>query len=316
MSRIFDLQDILFASEKQHKAKLIAEGNLAHYTGADTALSILQDQELWLTNVAGMNDLSECRYAHGLLRDLLSEDHDLGRRLARVMPLLATGLRMALDDDVGPLSLERIRRDSHIVCFGEESHAEQERGRLSMWRGYGRKTLVRLTFASAALDAGGPSPGQPIVRVLYGETQACDELERIVEGFEAHHIDERSVSTVEIGHAVIRFIVIAILAIKHPSFEEEREWRLIHHPLLDPDREVVTTKALPIRERVELVKVLRLSADERFLHAGLKDILHSVTIGPSSETELTKDAFEAVLAHPAIGLPGRVSVADIPYRGG
>ena len=311
------IQEILFASEWTHKEALLrGKVNLAHYTRASSALGIIENHEIWLTNVGGMNDLSECRYARDLLLDLTEGGSDFAVRMGRCMPRLYRALRLALEATTGPTSIDEIIRDSSVFCMSEEGPEHLEYGRLSMWRGYGREVPVRLLFKASELSADSPDPGAPVVHILYGPNAVAEELVSIANGFEQARLHEDNISDADVNEAVLRFVIIGSLSIKHPCFSEEAEWRMIHNPQLRPSESVFKTGANALRGRIEVVRKLSTAPNLKFLHNGWADILHSVTIGPCERHGPVINALRLALD----GVPGgnvvQIHHSNIPFRAG
>lgn len=94
---------------------------------------------------------------------------------------------------------------------------------------------------------------------------------------------------------MIRMLLFAIISIKHPSFAEEREWRLIYHPTASEDLShaggIVEKDVVDIGGSLEEVYKINLSIGEY----ELGKLLDSIMIGPNNHPFITKRAIEKLL---------------------
>jgi hypothetical protein len=129
--------------KRAHKRGML----FVHYTTADTAMRIFENNEIWLRKSTCMNDFMEIE--HGL--DCLSSAYDKNKDLAKsclgglfpdIPEMLEQKFRSWLPD---------FRTDTYIACVSEHGNKktgdEEDRiGRLSMWRAYGGSTGVAIVM--------------------------------------------------------------------------------------------------------------------------------------------------------------------------
>jgi hypothetical protein len=125
-----------------------------------------------------------------------------------------------------------IQSASYICCFSEHEPAVDNRfGRLSMWRAYGLKPGVAIILRPPAKYSA-TALGVFMSPVAYfGEENLNAEIEAAIGRITRDREFIAAQSRQAITFIAYRMLAMAALSIKHPAFEEEREWRLIHLPL-------------------------------------------------------------------------------------
>ena len=305
-------------SLERREALLRGNRTFAYYTSATTALSIIDNSEVWLRNASLMNDFMEVRHGE---QCLLAAWHNaqVGGRLKAILndvdPQLVNRLGQTFDGH----STNRLNR-TYIMCVsehGSDQTDEDKYGRLSMWRAYGGNTNVciimhsRLFFQpSSSLDAY-TSP------VLYAdEGQFSLEFQKVVNAIEANLTDLRNSLTPECWFKQIFNVMhFAVLSTKHPGFSEEREWRVIHSP------DTFGSNPLPkTRETVSGVpqfvhKIPLRDIPEEGLELGIPHLVHKIIIGPTGDASPIKETLVEALGKHGIERPeDKIVVSDIPLR--
>ncbi|AGB26873.1 Protein of unknown function (DUF2971) (plasmid) [Mycobacterium sp. JS623] len=198
---------------------------LYHYTTVDGMRGIVGAQCIWASDVRFMNDSSELSYA----RDLIEEE-------IQAVLKEATAQRF-----IGPLAdRERLTTGvfenvvPFIACFCEVDDL------LSQWHGYGQSddgsVSLGLDLRRYSDDSG--SHDATLRRVIYDETlqrnlvrESANQWLRVARSL-ADEIPADEIPT----HGPLRFYALSALqtamleyylCFKHPTFAEEREWRLI-----------------------------------------------------------------------------------------
>jgi hypothetical protein len=168
-----------------------------HYTTISGLIGIITHSELWASDCRLLNDGTELTYAQEIF---LYEVRELN-----LEPLMDGGYIVA-----GPL-LDYFRM--YLTCFCEDGDL------LSQWRGYGVDQGYALGFNTAELQA--HNIGE-ICPVQYGISNPkgyfSDEL--------ANAVQPTAHPGMEDWHAS-RSLLPRLARVKHPSFSEEREWRLL-----------------------------------------------------------------------------------------
>lgn len=200
---------------------------LHHYTSAQGLLGILSTGAVWATDLRYLNDPEEFRFARCLIAT------EARRRLETVeVGLVREILSGAVDD------LEAHSMKAYVVSFSENGNL------LSQWRAYAQRDGFSIGFDSGALKG---VKGCDLVKCLYW-TEGAQTSERMkaVHSFLDAWSATRSDSFTELAEAkaqgnsdfaefgcrvarrfLMQDLVRLALVIKHPSYEEEREWRLM-----------------------------------------------------------------------------------------
>ena len=133
--------DLLYPGDDNARHSFAETGYIAHYTSATCAMSILENDEIWLTNVGGMNDFSEVRFARFAIEHILRNGGAFSTTLDSNWPRLLSALRKVSQRLRNPEVLTGFIANSYITCFaaeqahGQDEHYIEQHGRLSMWRG-------------------------------------------------------------------------------------------------------------------------------------------------------------------------------------
>lgn len=278
---------------------------LAHYTTESTLMKIIKNKEIWLRNTSRMNDRMEIKYGVNSLAAALNKNENMDR--------FKSFLKDVFDGDssyINPIAnfiLERQYIDQHITYIAclSEHHAhpddhEEKYGRLSMWRAYGNRSGVALLFKPSILTL-----PQGVIYFSPVEYWEQNEIARAVTDkikflhsckLEVReYIRQSSNNKNEFFYLMIRMLLFAIISIKHPSFAEEREWRLIYHPTASEDLShaggIVEKDVVDIGGSLEEVYKINLSIGEY----KLGKLLDSIMIGPNNHPFITKRAIEKLL---------------------
>jgi DUF2971 family protein len=181
---------------------------LYHYTTQRGLLGIAASKSLWATSLHRLADSSE-----------FSGARDLGQaQLAQSLPSdaqLALHLKQALQ------SIARV--NIYVGCFSEDGD------RLSQWRAYCRDGGgVSLGFDPVELRALAAAQGFTLVKCIYDPTTAMAVIHELIQDAIVAH--EAGVPLDKISETFIGWLYQIAPAIKHWSFSEEREWRLVSWP--------------------------------------------------------------------------------------
>lgn len=320
---ISKLSDIFAPHEARRRADLLQNNrSLVHYTSAESAISIIRGNEVWMKNVRCMNDFREVEHGFDLLRRAYQKpddnDAEIGLRavckaLDEIFPDLANETISLFDH-----YLEKLRLQTHIVCLSEHDKSEDDYGRLSMWRGYGSAGVgVGLVINPLPLYAVAENFGAYSSPVFYSDER--DVMELFLEV--AQNIRRNVEFVASTNKKVVKgmfFLLLRALAIcsKHKGFSEEQEWRIMHTKDLDDrgalDYGVQILGGVP-------QPVFKLSFNDRpdlgMTGISIPNLLKRVIIGPTQYPLAVFDAFCEVLAEAGVKEPQKMVVcSDIPLR--
>jgi len=181
---------------------------LYHYTTADGALGILGSGIVRATMIHYMNDSRELAYALSLAEELVFDSIDRTPEYARELCAeFFAAVRLIA-----------------VYAFSLSSHEDQ----LSQWRAYANSGGYAIGISSHRLQAVGAANNATLVRCMYQPDEQRALLAPIVRDMLASATwtqnDSHAGGLIE-GYAA-RF-TSAAATIKHPSFREEDEWRLV-----------------------------------------------------------------------------------------
>jgi len=306
---------LFFPYIAERKAQLVQHRiRLAHYCAAESAVSIIRHQEIWMRNSAVMNDFTEVEYGMQLL--LTAYQGKAGAAFRQAIDDAFAGTSDKLGDLFESYRWE-LRGETYLTSVSEHHPDEDALGRLSMWRSYGGTTGVALVLRPEALGIPGDPFGGLTLPVLYADQPMFDAYMRRLA---ANISDARQfIRAHDPGwflnwlHFLLRSTV---LSTKHPGFSEEREWRVIHSPAILSseflEREIVTVAGVPqIIYKIPLPKAAR----PELKALNIPSLIDRVIIGPTPHAMVADAAFVALLAD--AGVPDarkRVCVSTIPLR--
>lgn len=177
---------------------------LYHYCSSETLWEILKSRELWLTSFSSLNDSGEWRYG----KDLLVSSLRKRRAFSQDFRLAVIARLVGAEQNVCPL----------LFSFSRNGDL------LSQWRAYAADG-AGVAIGFDAIETCATLPGNA-KSVLY-DTKMQDQLvEKSLLCFAKWWEKDRIGQQVVVD--ILPNLVIDLLALKHPSFFEEQEVRLLH----------------------------------------------------------------------------------------
>ncbi len=283
---------------------------LYHYTSQAGLLGIIQSRQLWATNLLFLNDSTELNYALKLIQknitalkpELPSSEHHFFDSMGEDFESINSSYAQSLDG-------------IYICSFSENDN------QLSQWRGY-------------CPDAGGFSIGFDfrsslhevvkeqkfnLVKCVYDESSQELFVRKFLNEQLRNFHQEQDVFKLS-SKAWNDFLTLAPV-LKHPKFEEEREWRLVSEPMLFTGVNYRVGKSM-------LIPYVNINLDNKNEKApDLKRALSCISeiwVGPTPHPELSKISLENMLRSEKIfpldesaGRPVQkcdVRISGIPYR--
>ena len=312
------LERIFVPTANQRINTLIAgKGRLVHYTTAENALNIIKTREIWLRNARAMQDYSELHHGVRQLAGLL-RDQTFRKRFDLAYSGVADNV---LQDAINLFDTHwgQLEANTYVTCLSEHLPSEDSRGRLSMWRAFGKNVAsVAIVLNCPEKNSALPLQLSLVPVMYYSDTNLLkEEIERIIQNISDNRDFLKTIHRNELVGWQYVMLHSAAIAIKHPSFDEEREWRLCHSPVLAPSEHVLpeteTLNGIP-----QVVYKLKLKNKPEF---GINNIelnqqLDRIIVGPSQYNRQIAQAFARELE--LLGFSDfnqRVYVSDIPIRG-
>lgn len=289
---IDDITDRLFSA--------VPQSTLYHYSTLAGVLGIVSSGELRASDIRYMNDSAELRHTLDVLRSYITR-------------------RVHAGSDNPELLNELLEWLSHRIVSGPMVFGASFRANgnlLSQWRGYSvHGKGVSLGFNPQQLHACARRQQFQVGKCVYAPAEQTALMEQLVDVLEkrAAELEPAAAAPAHSGkwHRLFEEVegdllrVAAIL--KHPSFEEEQEWRIVSPVLSGGDN-----GSIHFREGTSML--VPYYAFDLGAHDGDGLALDHVYLGPTSNIELSLNSLELFLAkHKA--LPGRgITYCDIPYR--
>lgn len=315
----------LFNPVGLRRTKYVMENNLdlVHYTSASNALRILGNQEVTLRNATLMNDFSEIDHGEKCVLNGWQSKYGRGPNS------IPTGKLFELLNELSPTifpaveqsydrHLQQRKTNTFLLSLAEHNElVEGSFGKLSMWRAYGGRTNVAL-IVNAFVDVDDDETGLFTAPVTYSHQLDFGEeyFRPLVDTIEANMETLREMDRDHIVHYLSWTLNSLALSTKHPGFSEEREWRIIYAPWLQPDSKL-KEKVLDIQGVPQKCFLIDISseANARTPHRSISQILKKIIIGPTEHPWVLYEAFVNRLSELGISdAQNRVVVSDIPIR--
>ena len=185
-----------------------ARGVLFHYTTQEGLLGIINTRSLWITSVRHLSDSMEFAYTIELVRDKLN--HKLRAEHGPFNSYY--GAILGKLDALKDMTL-------FVGSFSEEGDL------LSQWRAYASNGIgFSIGFQFDYLKRLAESQQLRIVRCIYKESEHAAVVEKLINFGATLVKDDES----QAGEVVFYTGLYQVApALKHPSFSEEREWRIV-----------------------------------------------------------------------------------------
>ncbi len=249
---------------------------LYHYTSQQGLIGIVMSKKLWATNIMYMNNSTELLYAIELAKESVK---------ATLVGLSGEESRFLekFENDLITLP-EQDRQGVYVCSFSEESDL------LSQWRGYcseGNGFSLGFNFNSILSDTILRQHCK-LIQCNYNPKKQREMIDNYIEEslmqFRAY-FRKRKVIELSLHNIMTLYKFFEIASgIKHPAFEEEREWRLVFGPT------PITFEEIKIRHgKMTIIPYLEieLTEDDRPLE------LEEIYLWP--DNQLTRYSLEGLL---------------------
>lgn len=200
-----------------------------HYTSQSGLIGIVATKSLWATSIHHLNDATEFGYARTLMKAAVA------KKQRDAQPRLIHALNEELDNSA--------RINLFIACFSEE------RDLLSQWRAYcpgGNGYSIGFTYAQLAVQM--ERQDFFLAPCVYDVPQQ----EKIIAELLDDALSEAAMpdsDVHQIASDCLRKFFVAGPLLKHPSFAEEVEWRLVSkYPKFITDDQIAVRegKSMPL----------------------------------------------------------------------
>ncbi|WP_434036872.1 DUF2971 domain-containing protein [Formosa sp. 4Alg 33] len=268
-----------------------SESILYHYTSFQSALNIIESEKLWTTHIKYLNDLKEFQHAVDLTRNILT--------------LKLRNNKNELEVFIYKLLLDWIKNkngaNTFIFSLTEKSDL------LSQWRGYCTKGGVSIGFNYSKLKAKSKSQGFRLVKCVYDIEKQEEFIEKIIneikDKYTKNHTSYVGSKINELSQQFYSSFLLMATRLKHPSFREEKEWRLIGGPF--------SNKLEKFKFRSALQMLIPFYEFDLFSDKNL--MIEKIVIGPNKDQQLAGDSFRLYIHKKEKGWSLKNS--EIPFKG-
>lgn len=275
---------------------------LYHYTSFKGLMGIVDSKALWASDIRYMNDSAELRHTVDLIRI------DITQRIAsgHANPNL---LNQFLD-------WVSYRIANEHMLFGASFRSNGNL--LSQWRGYSSPGKgVSIGFNPMHILKCAQSQSFKVGKCIYKSSDQRKLIKQVVDAVEAlagecdENTDSSTGHSSQSYHDVFEKIESDLLRIaailKHPSFQEEEEWRIVSPALTDYE-----TFPVLFREGnamlVPYVEFDLLPENDNAL------TLEHIFLGPTPNTSISMNSLTMFLSKNGISPRKGISYCQIPYR--
>ncbi|UVA80528.1 DUF2971 domain-containing protein [Pandoraea commovens] len=291
-------------------------GRLIHYTTAAGAKGIIEGRSVWMRNARAMHDYSESEHGHQMLRECLSDE-----KRREHFRLAFNGSHSGLAEEILSVydtALPAAILATSIACFSEHLPQDDMHGRLSMWRAFGQNTPSVGFVVRPPLDGQAANLGVILSPVAYFDfPRFCAEFGRAMDSLIAHRDRLAATDRAIVKDFGVMMLLTTIFSLKHPGFEEEREWRAIYNPALFHSKHV--PQSLVVHQ--QLPQVVHRLVFEDVPEAGISGmtlaaVIDRLIIGPTQYASVVSEAMYKLLEGAGVpDLDKKLVISRIPLRG-
>jgi len=289
---------------------------LVHYTSAEAAMLMIAGKSVWLRNTLFMNDFSEIEHALQLLGGYFGVENTANAPFWDVIDRTTKGRATELRGLFDGWSFD-MSTATFVACLSEHKDEEDKMGRLSMWRAYGKPHSVALV-----INPGYLAGSNAALEAYSFPVEYCDALKAKLlfdEVFMNVIVNEKELAAMDpqaVFNSAFECLHNFALTLKHPGFEEEREWRIIHRPNYRKSA-VLVERLVAIGGAPQKVYALPLEDIPQHDIVGITPdkLIDHIIIGPSEYSFAMWRGFVETLANAGVSDPEKkVHCSEIPVR--
>ena len=273
---------------------------LFHYTTPIGLLGISQSKKIWATDLRFLNDKKEFQHSlditHSILEGFFKVD-DNPKKLKGLNYDFIEHLRINLGKKWNP--------EVYVASFTEEGDL------LSQWRGYCPNGGFSIGFNYGLLSRIAEKHDSFLLPCVYDFKIQTKILEELLlshsKKYDESIKDNDQIKSDELAHSISNEFIISLFALapmlKHESFKEEKEWRIVSSNLrIAPD----------IRFRANesnIIPYIEISLCQRDEEIEFREIF----IGPSSINDYSKEAVLQLVRKNRVP-QNFIRLSSAPYR--
>jgi hypothetical protein len=290
---IKNLSDNLFSTRPS--------GTLYHYTSLTGLEGILSSGSLWATDIRYLNDAAEMQHTAEIIRIEIAKRLELGSGNPKLLSQLKEWIFDRLEN-------------GHMLFV---SSFTANGNILSQWRGYcPHGKGVSLGFDAESICACASELSFQVGKCIYDyatqaelASQIISAIEDLAERFGEAGKSKRhpSQSYHDVFEAVETDILRIASLLKHPSFREEDEWRVVSPVLTN-----YVTSPIAYREGLSML----VPYIEFNLARKSKVKLEHIFLGPTPNVNLSMSSLSRSLSRKGLSPSRGLTYCSIPYRHG
>lgn len=262
---------------------------LYHYTSFDALIKIIESKSLWATNFHYLNDSQEYKLATAITRD------SINRRLkaspVELRPLLEEMLKV-----VDPHS------KINICVFS----LTENKDLLSQWRGYCPSAVgCAIGFDTIKLKELCKKNWFNLVQCIYSESEQIRAVNTLIDDtINKFHDNLKNFDSSDVWSYFSLWFRILGPMIKHSSFKEEAEWRMVSSAkdCTDPSYKFRAGKST-------IIPYYIFSLGERTNELPIREVV----VGPNPNQELATNPISSLFSKYGIS-KWEISTSKIPFR--
>jgi hypothetical protein len=273
---------------------------LYHYTNAQGLLGILKDRKIWASSYRYMNDAQEFEYGFDLIKEIYPKPSSY--------PFLSN-----VEDYSFSETIRRKKWDYESDCIFVASFSG-ERDLLSQWRGYtSPHGGYAIGFSAKKLERGKAK----LIACEYDKKVQLNKMKEMIDQYigeirpefikglekEAKGDSNGLVAYLDLlDRVAVPGVASIATTFKHPSFAEEREWRLVVGPLLNDSKRIKYRAALSA-----IIPFIEIYYDSNSFP------LKHIIVGPGPHKERNEGSLKQMLK--IFGFQSvDVSLSTVPFR--
>lgn len=185
---------------------------LYHYTKMPGLLGIVASKALWATDIRYLNDEKEFQHALDITRDLLAELRGSNSAYVPIIPSLLASM-----DNLDASGI-------FVTCFTGNGDL------LSQWRGYcGPEVGCSIGWSGEILRAAALKAGFMLAPCIYDRDKQRHLVRWLLDSVFTEE-PQRVLGDADAASFVHTSLALIAPLFKHPSFQEEAEWRFFTRP--------------------------------------------------------------------------------------
>ncbi len=276
---------------------------LYHYTSLKGLQGIIESKSVWATNVFYLNDASEVSHAISMLDNAINEKLKNNNN----------ELKEFLNQFLGWLKNSAIDRHQIFVCsFTEDGNL------LSQWRGYSQLGQgISIGINQEDMIFACEKQEFTIIKCIYDIRQKKKVINEFLDKVLGDAIEfgpnndpskrRPSQSYYDMIEAYEPAFLEIASALKHPSFAEEKEWRIIS-PLISDLKDERINYRITNSTMIPYIK-FNLALEEGCV------IFEDIIVGPTPHMNLSMNSIPNYLTRMKVKCRNGVHNSQLPYRG-